>query len=91
MRPSVAAVYTPAHRRTTGGSSQPRIVFGPGAQAVVEGLLDGEVERLVVDVGVADGEAAAGPLDEQQLHRPLEPSPVGAVGSEARPGRSNAG
>ena len=42
--------------------------FGPLPQSVVEELLHGEVEGLVVDVGVADGEAAAGPLDEQKLH-----------------------
>ena len=67
-RPSVAAEYTPAHRRTTGGSDHPRISSARAAQPVVEELLDGEVEGLLVDVGVADRETPVGALDEQELH-----------------------
>ncbi len=45
--------------------------LGPGTELPVGGLIDGEVERLLVDVGVADGEASPGPLHTQQLHAPL--------------------
>ena len=45
--------------------------LGPVTEAVVGGLVHREVEGLVVDVGVADGQSAAGPLDEQELHGPL--------------------
>jgi hypothetical protein len=46
------------------GAEQP---LGPAAQVIVGRLVDVERERLVVGVGVPDGQAAVQALDQQQL------------------------
>jgi hypothetical protein len=57
----------PVQRRITGGSGRPRI-DAARSQVVVRVLWGGEVERLVVGMGVADGQLTVAALGDQQLH-----------------------
>ena len=59
--------------------------LGPGPQVVVEVLLDGEVEGLVVDMGVADGQPPGGPLRRAGAACPTRR--WSAPGRGARPAR----
>ena len=63
--------------------------LGHVAQMVVRRLLDGEVERLVVGVGVADRQPAVRPLHHQQLHPVLgrDRSPERRATRDRRRGR----
>src|SRR5664280_1649189 len=62
MRSSVTTVHTTACPSDHRWQLPPEDRLGTGPQPVVEGLVDGTVEGLVVDVDVADGEPASRPV-----------------------------